>query len=111
MNCYDLYCKGYQFFSRLGFGYGIRLYNEPFERYGEHLWEDLSGQQKSELLDEMYPNIVTDAKIVLNLLLEKEIRLTGEILDRFDRPLGRYGYIDTRSAGERRTTDDTYKRI
>ena len=84
MECYDLYCDGFNFLDNLGIGYGLGLtcpdeYNESVEDY--------------------YPAIVQEAEKVLSWLDDGKIVITGHT--------GEYQgikYNDFRTKQERKPT-------
>ena len=69
---YDLYCKGYSFFSRLGLTYGLIVAAPPVDNYRKE-WHELEKAQQDEVLDKLYPAIIQDAKKALNWFLEGKI--------------------------------------
>lgn len=67
---YNLYCKGYDFFQKMGFTYGLRVDCPPPEYMSGGR---LSSDQLEKLLNSFYPDIIGDAQQILSCLNENKI--------------------------------------
>ncbi|WP_440463711.1 hypothetical protein [Psychrobacter sp. ASPA161_6] len=83
---YELYCDGYGFLGKLGIIYGLCLVDyETLE----------SNHNIDNILDKLYPEIIDDAKNVLNWLEEGKIVFKSQ-----DNGYGVFEYEDFRSEAE-----------
>ncbi len=105
---YDLYCSGYDFLRRLGLNYGLLISCPPAGNY-QKSWNEITKAQQDELLDDLYPEIIADAKNALKWLNEGKI----VIKDTYNE-LGKYDYDDFRNQDERKQGEveviDLYKK-
>ena len=77
MTFYDFYCKGYNFFDNLGLGYGLAIEVPRIENTKADTWDELTQEQKSNLLDSFYPDLETEIKKVIYWLDNRKVILTG----------------------------------
>ena len=63
---YDLYCHGYGFMENLGLGYGLTL-DCPNSSYGVDNFEELTNEQKNQLVNSFYPEIQAEINKVLSV--------------------------------------------
>jgi hypothetical protein len=96
--CYDLYCDGYYFLDNLGLGFGLAV-TVPREKYKAETWQELTAQDKQQLIDEFYPDVAEEAKIVISWLDSGKIILTGHSGD-----YQGIEYQDNRTANEKEPT-------
>lgn len=82
---YDLYCDGYYFLYDLGLGYGL-LFTVPPSQYKVNSWDELTSDQKSEFIDDLFPKIETEILKVKDWITKGKIVLTGTMdeLNHFD---------------------------
>jgi hypothetical protein len=98
---YDLYFDGYKFMDNLGLGYGLTL-DCPYSPYGLDSFEELTNEQKDNLVNSFYPAIIVEIQKVLNWIESRSIILTGN-QDEYNH----FEYIDNRSESDKLPT--TYK--
>lgn len=102
---YDLYFHGYGFMDNLGLGYGLAL-EYPLSSYGVDSFEELTKEQKDNLVNGFYPAIQTEIKKVLNWIDSGLIVLTG-IQDEYNR----FEYNDNRPESDKRPTAYTVEKL
>ena len=83
---YELYCKGYGFLGKLGIIYGFCLVDYETSELNHSI---------DNILDKLYPEIIDDAKNVLNWLEEGKIVFKSQ-----DNGYGVFEYEDFRSETE-----------
>lgn len=95
---YTLYCKGYDFLDGIGLGCGLSI-RVPLNSldYSADCWEDLSHEEKHQLLHSLLPKATAEAQTILSWLDERKIVITNEQDD-----LGAYIYIDRRSDSDKK---------
>lgn len=98
---YELYCDGFYFLDALGLGYGLAI-KSPQE-YRSGVWQKLTDEEKTRLLNALLPDAIDEAQKVLSWLDEGKIVITDE-----QDELGRSLYIDTRTKKEK---DPNWKRL
>lgn len=91
---YDLYCAGYNFLQKLGMKYGILVSCSPSDNY-DMAWDDLPKADQNAMLNEIYPNIITDAQNALTWIQKRKIVLKNTI-----NASGNYEYDDLRNQKE-----------
>lgn len=91
MDFYDLYCHGYFFMDKLGFGYGLDVEMPRIKNTEAETWHDLTHKQQQELLESFSPGLEDEIARVINLIETKQIILTG-VQDNY----GHYEYKDMR---------------
>ncbi len=96
---YDFYCKGYNFFDNLGLGYGLAIEVPRIENTKADTWDELTQEQKSNLLDSFYPDLETEIKKVIYWLDNRKVILTG-IKNQYNH----FEYIDNRNEIEKQPT-------
>ena len=96
---YDFYCKGYNFFDNLGLGYGLAIEVPRIENTKADTWDELTQEQKSNLLDSFYPDLETEIKKVIYWLDNRKVILTG-IKNQYNH----FEYIDNRTEIEKQPT-------
>jgi hypothetical protein len=89
---YDMYCTGYYFFEDLGLGYGLAC--ETPLKYA-NTWEELSEEQKCNLINSFYPQLESDLRRALDWIENKKIVLTG-----FKNDIDHWEFIDNRTPDE-----------
>ena len=95
---YYLYCDGYHFLRDIGVGFGLLLIVPNIENTAADTWEELTIEQKKNLLDSFSPKLEECIARAINWLEEKKIILTGE------QDAGRhYIYEDLRTAVEKKS--------
>ncbi len=99
MTFYDLYCKGYNFFDNLGLGYGLAVEVPRINNTTADTWDELTKEQKHNLLDSFYPDLETEIKKVLSWLDNGKVVLTG-IKDDYNN----FQYFDNRTEIEQQPT-------
>lgn len=92
---YHLYCSGYAFLQRLALTYGLLVSCPPSGNY-EKSWDEISKSEQKSLLDEFYPEIILDARNVLDWIENGKIIIRNSVND-----LGDYEYDDLRNTIER----------
>lgn len=97
---YDLYCDGYYFLQDLGLGIGLQIDFPPSE-FGVDYYHELNENQKKQLIDSVYPAAKELAEELKDWIINKELVLTGELDDDFNR----WQFID------KRTEEDKQSRI
>ena len=98
MEFYDLYCRGYSFLQDLGLGIGLEVEVPRVNDSTAGSWEELSAEQKKNLLDSFSPKLEECIEQVIYWLKEKKIILTGEQDDN-----GHYVYNDLRTEEEKKS--------
>lgn len=93
---YELYCDGYYFFEDLGLGYGLAC--EVPLKYA-NTWEELSEEQKSEIINSFYPQLESDIKRALDWIENRKIVLTGAKDN-----MNRWEYLDNRTPEEKKSS-------
>ena len=83
---YELYCDGYGFLGKLGIIYGLCLVDYETSESNHNI---------DNILDKLYPEIIDDAKNVLNWLEEGKIVFKSQ-----DNGYGVFEYEDFRSEAE-----------
>ena len=96
MEFYDLYCKGYNFLQDLGLGIGLAVEVPTIKYTTADSWEELTTEQKKELLKSFSPILEECIDQVINWLETKKIILTGE-----QNEIGQYDYEDLRTEEEK----------
>ena len=96
---YDFYCKGYNFFDNLGLGYGLAIEVPRIENTKADTCDELTQEQKSNLLDSFYPDLETEIKKVIYWLDNRKVILTG-IKNQYNH----FEYIDNRNEIEKQPT-------
>ncbi len=91
---YEFYCSGYNFLRRLGLSYGLLVSCPPAGNY-QKTWNEITLSEQDELLNKLYPNIITDAENALDWLRKGKIIIKNSVDE-----LGNYKYDDLRSASE-----------
>ena len=91
---YDLYCSGYNFLRRLGLTYGLLVSCPPAGNYLK-TWDEITPDEQQELLSQLYPKVITDAKNALNWLKKGKIIIKSSVDE-----LGNYEYEDLRNNEE-----------
>jgi hypothetical protein len=91
-DCYDLYCKGYAFFSLLGLDFGLTVL---FPNTAD-TWEELTASQQEEIIDGFSPKLEEEIKNIIYWLETEQIVLTGEKDENCQ-----YIYTDFRQRGKR----------
>jgi len=91
---YDLYCDGYVFLRRLGLVYGLTVACPPMHNY-QKSWKEISKEEQDELLNEFYPEIITDAKNALAWIHKRKIVIENTLDEN-----GHYEYKDLRNQEE-----------
>ncbi len=92
---YSMYCDGYYFLDDLGLGYGLSCEVPSCA----NSWEELSDQQKINIINSFYPQLEHDLQRALNWIESKKVILTGTKDD-----LNRWQYIDKRTGDEKKST-------
>lgn len=92
---YNMYCDGYYFLDDLGLGYGLSCEVPSCA----NSWEELSNQQRINIINSFYPQLEHDLQRTLNWIESKKILLTGTKND-----LNRWQYIDNRTGDEMKST-------
>ena len=92
---YELYCKGYDFFRKLGLKYGLLIAAPPSGNYLK-AFEEISKEEQEELLNKIYPEIIKDAKNALFWFNSGLIIIT----DKIDK-LGYFEFEDNRPFEEK----------
>lgn len=88
---YNLYCTGYYFLENIGLEIGL-LIEVPIN-YGVDYFNELTESQKKELVDSVYPNAKQLAIELKQWILNKEITLSREK----DESWNRWQYTDNRA--------------
>jgi hypothetical protein len=91
---YELYCKGYNFFKKLGLKYGLLIACPPAGNYAKS-FEEISNREQDELLNKIYPTIIEDAENVLFWINNNQIIIANKA----DK-LGYFKFEDNRSFEE-----------
>ena len=101
LETYRLYCHGYEFLQKLGIDFGLKLAAPQSGQAYE--WDDLSDEDQSELVDQLYPKIIEHAKWVLHCFDESKIEFTFIEMDSLFEPLPfQPTYIDRRAPKEKK---------
>lgn len=96
MEFYDLYCKGYGFLQELGLNYGLSVEVPRVRNTTADTWEELTAEQKQELLNSFSPDLEKEIDRVVDWLMSDKVILTGEKDE-----VGHYIYNDLRTQKER----------
>jgi hypothetical protein len=94
---YDLYCDGYYFLHDLGLGYGL-LFTIPPSKYKVDSWDELTCDQKSNFINDLFPKIEKEILKVKGWIAQGKIVLTGTKDE-----LNRYDFEDFRTDEEKKS--------
>lgn len=75
---YDLYCKGYYFLRSLGLIFVLYEIDEIPRLSNRELWDESSFNKKRDILNELSPKLVTEAKRILEFLDNGLIKIIDE---------------------------------
>lgn len=91
---YELYCKGYDFFRKIGLKYGLDI---AVPRAGNYMksFEEISKKDQNELLDKIYPFVIEDAKNALAWIVQDQI-----VFKPSEDEIGNFKYEDFRTHAE-----------
>lgn len=73
--CYDLYCRGYDFLDNIGLGFGLHVAVPP-DKFNAETWEQLNESEQAQLIDSFYPAIKNEAEKVIHWLDTDKIIFT-----------------------------------
>jgi hypothetical protein len=98
IECYDLYCRGYEFLQDLGLGMGLSIEVPMINGSAVSSWQALSADQQNRHLESLSPLLEECIADLVLQLKTKKIVLTGELDEN-----GFYVYEDFRTEAEKKS--------